>query len=129
MSRMRNRSRVAAALGAALGMVLMHGCVPDAPQGELPTGPADRFSVTLAWDAPTTDAAGGSLADLSGYRLYYIDVALPEGADSAVVEVGDVTQATVKGLLAGDYVFSVTALDMDGNESDFSEPLAVKVGS
>ena len=29
---------------------------------------------------------------------------------------------------AGDWAFAVTAVDMAGNESDFSEPLTVEVG-
>ena len=31
-------------------------------------------------------------------------------------------------LAAGDWAFAVTAVDMAGNESDFSEPLTVEVG-
>ena len=128
MSHARNRWRVAVAPAAALGLILALGCVPDAPDGELPTGPSDRFSVTLAWDAPTKDAGGGPLDDLSGYRLYYIPAGSTSIADSTVVDVGDTTQVTVQGLAAGEYAFAVTALDSTGNESDFSEPLAVKVG-
>ena len=50
------------------------------------------------------------------------------GEISTVLEIGDSTQVTVKGLVAGDYAFAVTAVDMAGNESDFSEPLLVTVG-
>jgi hypothetical protein len=34
----------------------------------------------------------------------------------------------VTDLEAGSYLFAVTALDIDGNESDFSDPLPVEVG-
>ena len=125
MSNARNTWRVVAP-AAVLAAVLVAACVPDAPDGELPTGPSDRFSVTLAWDAPTTDAQGNPLVDLSGYRLYYISEG--SAADSTVLEIGDSTQVTVNGLVAGDYAFAVTAVDMAGNESDFSEPLLATVG-
>jgi len=45
-----------------------------------------------------------------------------------MIEIGDTTRVTVDGLAAGDYLFAVTALDVDGNESDFSDPLPVEVG-
>jgi len=126
MSNSRHRWRVAASSLVTLGVVLVAACVPDAPDAELPTGPSDRFSVMLAWDAPTTDADGNPLADLSGYRLYYI----PAGSagDSMTMLIGDSTQVTVTDLPAGSYAFAVTALDRSGNESDFSDPLNVEVG-
>jgi hypothetical protein len=34
----------------------------------------------------------------------------------------------VSGLAAGDYLFAVTAVDEDGNESEFSDPLPAEVG-
>jgi len=128
MSNSRNRWRVVLALGAVAALIGAGACVPDAPDGNLPTGPSDKFSVTLAWDAPTTDAAGNPLGDLSGYRLYYAIAGSTAAADSNMVEVGDTTQVTVNNLPAGDYVFAVTALDMMNNESGFSDPLEVAVG-
>ena len=45
-----------------------------------------------------------------------------------MIELGAETGVTVSGLLAGDYLFAVTALDTLGNESDLSDPLPVQVG-
>jgi len=113
--------------GCALG-VGAASCTPDAPDGGIPTHPTDRYSVSLTWDAPTLDAVGRPLQDLAGYRLYYSPDGQTVGVAPEMVEVGNVTMVTVDGLAAGSYVFAVTALDDDGNESDLSEPLAVEVG-
>ena len=83
--------------------------------------------MTLEWDAPTMDAVGRPLDDLAGYRLYYSPDP-PSEADAEMVDVGDATVYTVTDLEAGDYMFAVTALDEDGNESEFSDPLPVEVG-
>jgi hypothetical protein len=103
------------------------GCTPEGPESGVPTHPGDTYSVTLEWDAPTTDAVGRPLRDLAGYRLYYRASGSGPGGDT-MVEVGDATRFTVSGLALGDYLFAVTALDTLGNESDLSEPLPVEVG-
>jgi hypothetical protein len=115
------------ALGATLALALASGCAPDAPGGGLPTHPSDTWSVALEWDAPTTDAVGRPLEDLSGYRLYYREVEAPAGSE-VMIEVGEATQATVDGLAIGEYLFAVTALDIEGNESALSDALPVRVG-
>jgi len=78
---------------------------------------AGTSNVTLAWDAPTTNADGTKLTDLAGYKLYY-------GAESGVytktVDVGDITTFQVKGIPDGPYFFAVTAYDTMGNESGYS---------
>ncbi len=112
----------------AFALVSASSCTPDGPDGGLPTHPSDRYAVTLEWDAPTTDAVGRPLEDLAGYRLYYAPDAASETPGNEMIEVGDTTRATVTGLEAGSYVFAVTALDEDGNESEFSDPLPVEVG-
>jgi hypothetical protein len=113
------------ALGIAVASVA--SCTPDGPESGPPTHPTDTYSVTLEWNAPTTDAVGRPLEDLAGYRLYYSPDPGDE-ADAEMIDVGGVTRFTVIGLEAGDYLFAVTALDDDGNESEFSDPLPVEVG-
>lgn len=124
----RNRWLTRSALGAALAVLSTAACAPDTPDGGVPTHPTDRYSVTLAWDPPTLDAVGRPLDDLAGYRLYYTGDLSEPRVNSEMVEVGDTTRVTVDGLAAGAYLFAVTAVDRDGNESDFSEPLPVEVG-
>ncbi|MEK6253819.1 MAG: fibronectin type III domain-containing protein [Gemmatimonadales bacterium] len=114
-------------VACAIALVSVSSCTPDAPEGGPPTHPTEGFSLTLEWNAPTTDAVGRPLDDLAGYRLYY-SPDHPSVEDAEVVDVGDVTRFTVTGLAAGNYLFAVTALDEDGNESEFSDPLPAEVG-
>ena len=128
MWRERYRKTGALALGAVLSLAVVAGCAPDGSTGGVPTHPTDTYSVTLEWDAPTTDAVGRPLYDLSGYRLYYRETDSAAGSET-MIELGAQTRVTVSGLPAGDYLFAVTALDTLGNESDLSDALPVEVGS
>lgn len=67
--------------------------------------------VTLQWDAsPSAKAAG--------YKVHIIAV---RTADHSIVDVGNVTSHVVRGLSRGeDYIFSVTAYDANGSESEDS---------
>jgi len=127
MWRVRDKSTILLTLCLVLMLVAGAACDPDGPGGSLPTHPSDTYAVTLEWDAPTTDAVGRPLEDLSGYRLYYAETESP-ATSGTVIDVGSVNTITVRGLAAGDYLFAVTAYDADGNESDLSEPLPVEVG-
>jgi hypothetical protein len=128
MWRERYMKMGALALGAVLALAFAAGCTPDGPGDGLPTHPSDTYSVTLEWDAPTTDAVGRPLEDLSNYRLYYRETESAAGSET-MVELGFETRVTLSGLPAGDYLFAVTALDTLGNESDLSDPLPVQLGS
>jgi hypothetical protein len=129
MWRSRNTVRGTRSLAVAALTAVWLGCAPDAPEGGIPTHPSDRFSVTLAWDAPTTDAVGNPLDDLAGYRLYFNAAPPADGTGSTMLELGDVTDYKVEGLPAGTYYFAVAALDDDGNQSELSTELEVEVGS
>jgi hypothetical protein len=116
---------------AALLAIACLSCVPDAPDGDIPTGLSvqpELSSVSLAWDSPTLDAGGQPLGDLAGYRLYYSRTMPPDGPEGTSVEVGDATQFTVSGLAADTWYFAVTAVDDAGNESALSEALPLEVG-
>lgn len=102
-------------------------CKPDGPTDPAPPA-AETFSVTLQWNAPTQDAMGGPLDDLAGYRIHYRSSSPANGPGATVVEVADVTQATVDGVPAGQWRFSVTARDVAGNESAPSNEVQVEVG-
>lgn len=124
----RNNRLSPGLVAVALALASATACAPESPEQGPPTHPTDRYSITLEWDAPTTDAVGRPLEDLAGYRLYYAPDPPAEGGEDEMLVVGDTTRYTVTGLAAGSYLFAVTALDQDGNESDFSEPLPVEVG-
>jgi len=78
---------------------------------------ATTGSVTLTWDAPTTNADGTPLFDLAGYKIYF-------GTSSRnypwSIDVGNVTTYKLNNLSPGTYFFAVTANNTSGIESDFS---------
>ncbi len=74
--------------------------------------------VKLQWSPPASPDA----EQVSAYNLYYgFD---PDFEEAAVVPVGNVTNATLTGLIGGaQYYFAVTDLSLEGFESDRSQPL------
>ncbi len=80
-------------------------------------------SVTISWTPPVARANGAplSLADISGYRVYY---GTASGKYPNRVEINDSTaqKATVKNK-QGRYYFVVTTIDSGGRESVFSQEL------
>ncbi|GAB4388539.1 MAG: hypothetical protein Kow0025_08450 [Thermodesulfovibrionales bacterium] len=84
---------------------------------------ASASVITLAWEAPTTKVDGSPLGDLAGFKLYY--GTLP-GNYSATLDAGAATTYQMTDLEPGaTYYFAVTAYDASGNESDFSNEVAV----
>lgn len=77
-------------------------------------GQSRAEQVSLAWDANTEP-------DLGGYMLYYGTAAQ---AYSQVINVGKNTQVTVSNLSQGvTYFFAVTAYNLQGAESDYSNEI------
>ena len=75
----------------------------------------DGAGVTLAWDPNIEE-------DLDGYVLYY---GIDSGIYTEAVDIGNLTEYTLTGLEEDVvYYFSVTAYDIYGNESDFSDELS-----
>ena len=106
---------VAAAFRAAGALSACNGVITD-----------QDGAVTLAWDAPTTNADGTPLTDLAGYRLY-IDSATPvDGAGGNAIDVGDVTQYALQ-LTSGTHYIAVRAYDAESLESGFSNELTIQV--
>jgi hypothetical protein len=78
----------------------------------------DACSVALAWDPDSGD-------NIAGYNLYYGPGSLTY---TNMVQVGDVTQATVTNLCPGaTYYFAITSVDASGAESDYSAELIYTV--
>ncbi len=107
---------------------LLSGCAPAPPSGlEEPTDPGSvqaNLSVTVMWDAPTTDAAGDELDDLAGYFLYVGTVSPLTRSNSTRIDAGLATSFEVDRLDRLVYYFAVSAVDLAGNESELSEQLA-----
>lgn len=72
----------------------------------------------VSWDANTED-------DLAGYSIYY---GTSSGSYDNVVDVGNDTSYTVANLDSNTtYYFVVTATDLSGNESEFSEEVSIVI--
>jgi chitodextrinase len=83
------------------------------------TPPLPVYSVTLAWDAPTTNVDGSPLTNLAGYWLYY---GTSSGVFTTNVNIGNATTYTISNLPYGTYYFSVKAYNSNNNFSDYSAP-------
>ncbi len=74
--------------------------------------------LALNWQAPTENVDGTPLTDLASYRIYY-----GEGSRnySETVNVSDSAALNHSfSLISGSYYVAMTAIDLDGNESAFS---------
>lgn len=78
------------------------------------------------WRAPTENIDGTPLMDLSGYRFYW---GARSGSydGSARINSANWTQYQPSHLPPGEYYVAVTALDADGNESDYSNEITIQV--
>ena len=94
------------------------GCGDVASVEGIGTGGSN--SLMLSWVAPTTNEDGSTLDDLAGYKLYY---GTEPGQYSQVITVGDFTTSEIGGLGSGTYYLTVTAYDIYGNESNFSNEI------
>ena len=123
----RHRSRSVTLAVGLLGVMLGLAAVAEAAE------------LMLTWTAPVTNANGGPLKDLAGYRIY-IAAGTPPCPSSSYHAVSSSTAApaanqqvsrTITGLNAGTtYTARLTAVDQSGNQSACSSPAsAVARGS
>jgi hypothetical protein len=90
---------------------------------------AQAATVTLDWNAVTTNADGSGITDLSGYRLFYATYSLTSLTTSQAMTRTTVTRLALtsgltRTLTVADgttYYFRLTAQDTSGNQSNFSE--------
>ena len=75
---------------------------------------AGATDVSLAWDPSTSP-------NISGYKLYIGNA--PRTYNDSIT-LGNQTTYTVTGLDSGTWYFTVTALDTNGNESNFSNEVS-----
>ena len=75
-------------------------------------------SVSLRWDAPTTNTDSTSLTDLGGYKIYR---GIATGVYDVITDVGNKLCIVIEGLTVGmTYYFAATAYDISANESGYS---------
>jgi Fibronectin type III domain len=98
------------------GITLLHGA------------PLWAGQIRLTWNAPTTNTNGTGLIDLHLYKIHYGTQSRGSTSSPAVFHyqstftlVASQTTYTITGLTEGvRYYFSVTAIDLFGNESQYS---------
>lgn len=73
-------------------------------------------SATLSWNPPTENVDGSSLADLSGYRIYYGRNASSPG-QTIVVNNPGLTRYVVENLSPATWYFTMTSVNASGVES------------
>ena len=106
---MHHSSRYRRFLGSVLLTVLCLGSSVKALAGD----------ITLAWN-PNPEPT------LAGYKVHYGTASRSYGA---FLSVGKVTSYRVTGLGSATYYFAVTAHDLSGNESGFSNEISATVSS
>lgn len=74
--------------------------------------------VGLSWQAPTENVDGSPLEDLAGYKIYYGSESRSYTDQVQVNSPSTTTQDVT--LASGSYYFAMTALDVEGNESAYS---------
>lgn len=87
-------------------------------------GSSSIRSVTLTWDAPTTNTDGTPLTDLAGYIVYY---GTSSNNYTNSVNIGNSTGAVISNLSPGTWYFAVTAYDTSGNKSSFSNEVSTTI--
>jgi hypothetical protein len=79
-------------------------------------------TISLAWEAPTTNSDGTPLTDLAGYYVYY---GTASGVYGIPVDAKNVTTYTLTGLTPGQtYFIAVAAYDTSQNQSQLSNEVS-----
>ena len=74
-------------------------------------------TATISWTPPSTNTDGSPLTDLGGYKVYH---RTGPTYDTPGVDVGNMTSHQITGLLEATHYFVITAYDVVGNESVYS---------
>ena len=89
--------------------------------------PSFAASVSLSWEAPSTNEDGTPLTDLAGYKIYY---GIASGNYTQYVDAGNVTTYTFTNLTGGQtYYFVVTAYNTARIESSYSNEVGKTIVS
>ena len=107
-------------------VLLLGGCGGGGGGGSSGTGggggsPVVGGTLSLEWDAPTTNEDGTPFTDLAGYKLYY---GTASGVYDRSVDVGNVTAYDLTNLTKGQvYYLVVTAYNGSNTESVYSNEI------
>lgn len=80
----------------------------------------------ISWAPTTTNADGSSLDNLAGYKIYY---GTSSGNYTEMIEITDPqpNEYTIENLTPATYYFVVTAFDVLGNESYYSNEVSKQI--
>ena len=94
----------------AVNAITMAGLAlaPPAPEN-VKIGGAVQPSTTLAWDRPKAEG------NLAGYKLYWRATTAPQWEHSRFV--GNISEYTLEGIVIDNYLFGVSSVGENGNES------------
>ncbi|MBI5183617.1 MAG: fibronectin type III domain-containing protein [Nitrospinae bacterium] len=118
------------------------GCASEDGGSSGGGGEGGNGSITLAWDAPTTNEDETCLQDLKGYRIYY-GISSENYSETIDIDVGNICKDTgeqgcdtinkktctytVQGLKPGTWYFAVKAYDTSENESGYSNEVSTDI--
>lgn len=85
-----------------------------------------RGNVTLSWEAPTRNADGSPLRDLTGYRIHYGTESRQYDLIHDIANPG-VQTVVIENLTPTRWYFAVTAVDSSGQESKVSNEAATMI--
>lgn len=86
-------------------------------------GEGSSASVTLYWEAPTTNVDGTELNDLAGFKIYY-GIISGEYTEVTDIKNPNAIEYMIEHLPPGTYYFAATAYDIYGNESSYSNEVS-----
>ncbi|MCB0321231.1 MAG: thrombospondin type 3 repeat-containing protein [Bdellovibrionales bacterium] len=93
-------------------------------------GARSALALTISWTPPTTNQDNSILTDLAGYKLYYSQSSdLQNAVVLIVADKSSSPQYQFSPSGSGRYYLAVTAIDLSGNESTFSNILAVDIST
>lgn len=84
---------------------------------------APGAGVALSWEVPTTTVDGGTLGDLTGYRIHY-GLRADQLINAIEIQSAGSNQYVVQGLPAGTYHFAVRAVTANGSQSEVSNVIS-----
>lgn len=112
---MKKINKIIVGLILATGLVFGLTCCGGSGGG--PSSTATGVA-SLSWNPPATNSDGTPLTDLAGYKVYYGN---SSGQYTKAIDVGSSTSYVINNLPVGATTyFTVTAYDLSGNESSFS---------
>ena len=102
---------------------------PNAPvlSGWESGGTEDTMTIELTWMPPTENSDGTPLVDLSGYVIYYGSQSNGLSGDSVTLDNPGLAIYQIE-LPRAEWIFVITAVNSDGQESDFSNVVQVYPG-